>query len=91
MEGGPAVTGRPDDPLTLEQLERMNAADREQLRARLNSTYVVWHPESRLLVLALLERAFTHPLPVPFAVSDEVRAAHAAWIRYYDHPSADPS
>lgn len=69
-------------PLTLEQLDRLSVADLAQLRARVLDPYVGWHPESKAVILALLDN-FNAPAG---SLSQEARQAYEAWHTYYERP-----
>lgn len=72
-------------PLTLGQLDRLSVADLAQLRERVTSSWVNFHPEARTVILALLDN-FSAPAG---SLSDETRKAYAAWQAYYGLPESE--
>lgn len=71
-----------DGPLDLQELARI-PTDRDvraQLRARINSSRVCWHPEARAVVLALLDHIDPSTEP---GLSQEAKDAYAKWQAYY--------
>ena len=67
-------------PLTLEQLDRLSVADLAQLRARVLDPFVIFSPEAKAVILALLDN-FNAPAG---SLSEETRRAYDAWQAYYN-------
>jgi hypothetical protein len=72
-----------DHPLDLQQLARMNRDDIAQLRARCHSRRVCTHPETKAVILALLDHIDPSTAP---ELSRQTKEAYQAWQDYYDRP-----